>query len=66
VIIGSLIVVVIGGLGISGGAGRCLVIGEVTAFGILFLPSGDPVQLRRHGLVLVFRPRTADEEGERA
>lgn len=59
VIIGSLIVVVIGGLGNFWGAlVGALVIGEVTAFGILFLPQWAILfAYAVMALVLVFRPQ---------
>lgn len=58
VIIGSLIVVVIGGLGNFWGAlFGALVIGEVTAFGILFLPQWAILfSYAVMALVLIFRP----------
>ena len=58
VIIGSLIVVVIGGLGNFWGAlVGAIVIGEVTAFGILFLPQWAVLfSYIVMALVLVFRP----------
>ena len=58
VIIGSLIVVVIGGLGNFWGAFvGALIIGEVTAFGILFLPQWAILfSYVVMALVLVFRP----------
>ena len=58
VIIGSLIVVVIGGLGNFWGAlAGALVIGEVTAFGILYLPQWAILfSYAVMALVLVFRP----------
>jgi branched-chain amino acid transport system permease protein len=57
-IIGSLIVVVIGGLGNFWGAlVGALVIGEVTAFGILFLPQWAILfSYAVMALVLIFRP----------
>jgi branched-subunit amino acid ABC-type transport system permease component len=59
VIIGSLIVVVIGGLGNFWGAlVGALIIGEVTAFGILFLPQWAILfAYAVMALVLVFRPQ---------
>ena len=58
VIIGSLIVVVIGGLGNFWGAlVGALIIGEVTAFGILFLPQWAILfSYAVMALVLIFRP----------
>ncbi|HZW37130.1 MAG: branched-chain amino acid ABC transporter permease [Deltaproteobacteria bacterium] len=59
VIIGSMIVVVIGGLGNFWGAlVGALIIGEVTAFGILFLPQWAILfSYAVMALVLVFRPQ---------
>jgi len=58
VLVGSLIVVVIGGLGNFWGAFvGALIIGEVTAFGILFLPQWAILfSYAVMALVLVFRP----------